>query len=114
MSNETTWNKDQKELWELMQKINDCWYKGDPLQLSDFFHPNIAFNSPDFKHQIIGKDNCVQTYIDFMSNSKVLLYNEGNPTVGLFANTAVVTYDFEMKYDQNNNCLLYTSDAADE
>ncbi len=102
MSNETTWNKDQRELWELIQKINGCWYKGDPLQLADFFHPNIVFNSPDFKHQITGKDNCAQTYIDFMNNSKVLLYNEGNPTVGIFSNTAIVTYDFEMKYEQNN------------
>jgi hypothetical protein len=37
-----------------------------------------------------------------MNNSKVLLYNEGNPVVGIFANTAVVTYDFEMKCEQNN------------
>lgn len=102
MNNKTTKNKDQKELRQLMRKINDCWYKGDPLQLSDFFHPDVVFNSPDFKYQIIGNDNCVKTYIDFMNNSEILLYNESNPVVTLFVNTAVVTYDFEIKYKQNN------------
>jgi hypothetical protein len=103
ISEETTLNKDQKQLWKLIRKINNCWHRGNPLELSDFFDQNVVFNSPDFKRQIIGKDNCIRTYIDFMNNSKVLIYNESNPAVQLFANTAVVTYDFEMKYEQNNN-----------
>ena len=104
-------NKEREDIWTLVKKINDCWYKGEPSRLTDFFHLNIVFNSPDFKHQIVGRDNCIQTYIDFMNNSKVLLYNEGNPNVHLFANTATVAYDFEMKYEQNNK--LYHETGTD-
>lgn len=95
-------NKEQQELWAVVQKINECWYKGQASQLGDFFHHIVVFNSPDFRHQISGKDNCTQTYVDFLKISKVLLYNENNHTVQLFDNTAIVTYDFEMKYEQNN------------
>jgi hypothetical protein len=108
MSNDTTWNKDQKELWKLMQKINNCWYKGDPQHLSDFFHPNIVINSPDFRHSIIGKDNCIQTYIDFMNISTILLYRENNPSVQIFEKTAIVTYHFEMKYEQKGKTFHET------
>lgn len=72
------------------------------MQLAAYFHENIVFNSPDLKKQSIGKDVCLQSYIDFVSNSKVLFCDETNPLVQVFDNTAIVTYDFEMKYEQKN------------
>lgn len=102
MSIESFKSIDQQSCWSIMQQINNCWYKGKSAQLHEYFNDNIVFNSPDFKHQIIGKENCIQTYADFMSISKVLSYNESNAKVHLFENTAIVTYDFEMKYEQKN------------
>lgn len=92
--------KQQQELWILIQKINNCWYRGQPADLSAYFHQNVVFNSPDFSRQITGKENCIQTYIDFMKRSTVLHYTERNPVIQLFEKTAMVTYDFEMKYEQ--------------
>jgi len=92
----------QQQLWTLMKQINNCWYKGDVSALKNFFHNDIVFNSPDFKHQIVGRDNCIQSYVDFLNTSEITLYNESNPAVSLVGNTGVVTYDFEMKYEQNN------------
>jgi len=92
----------QNKLWTLAQQINDCWHKGNPSELSHFFHEEVVFNSPDFVHQIKGKDNCVQTYFDFLDNSEVLLYNTNNPKVELFDSTGIIAYDFEMKYEQND------------
>jgi len=89
-----------RELWARVQEINACWYQGRPAELSAYFHPNVVFNSPDLKHQITGKENCIQTYIDFMQNSNISHYVESNPIVQLFEKTAVVTYDFEMEYEQ--------------
>jgi hypothetical protein len=111
MNTETLTTKDQQELWTLMQQINNCWCKGQPAQLADYLHDNIVFNSPDLKHQFTGKDTCIQSYIDFLNNSKVLLYNESNPVVHVFNNTAIVTYDFEMKYEQKNK--LYHETGTD-
>jgi len=90
-----------KIIWELTQNINSTWYRGNPLNLNGFFHPNVVFNNPDFKHQITGKEECIKTYIDFLTISEIELYNEHNPIVQLYTNTAIVTYDFEMKYKQN-------------
>ncbi|MBD0331587.1 MAG: nuclear transport factor 2 family protein [Chitinophagaceae bacterium] len=102
MNTETLTTKDQQDLWNIMQQINNCWYKGQPAQLADYFHDNIVFNSPDLKQQFTGKEICIKSYIDFLSNSKVLLYNETNPIVHVFDNTAIITYDFEMKYEQKD------------
>ncbi|MGK6353362.1 DUF4440 domain-containing protein [Parapedobacter sp. DT-150] len=87
-------------LWELMQKINRCWYEKRFEELDDYFHETIVFNSPDLKHQATGRTMCIQSYVDFMENSTVLLYWEGNPHVHIFENTAIINYDFEMRYEQ--------------
>lgn len=98
--NKSILTEQQQEFRTLIQEINRCWYEGRPADLSAYFHQNVVFNSPDFKHQVTGKENCIQTYIDFMNNSSVLEYTENNPTVQVFEKTAIVAYDFEMKYEQ--------------
>src|ERR1035437_5769995 len=100
MNSNTFKSKEHQELWNLMRQINICWFKEQIHKLTDYFDDKIVFNSPDFKHLIVGKDNCIQTYTDFMKISKVLLYNEANENVQLFDTTGIVTYDFEMKYEQ--------------
>lgn len=102
MNTETLTTKDQQELWNIMQQINKSWLEGQRAQLTDYFHENVVFNSPDLKRQSIGKDICVQSYLDLMNNSKVLFYTDTNPIVHVFDNTAIVIYDFEMKYEQKN------------
>ena len=93
----------QQEFWTLVQKINNCWRHGRPTELSAYFHQNVVFNSPDFKHQITGKENCIQTYIDFLNISNIIDYVENNPAVHIFKKTAITTYHFEMKYEQKGN-----------
>jgi len=99
---ESILNEKQRQLWMLMQKINRCWYEGRPAKLADFFHDEIVFNTPDFRHQVRGREPCIRSYAGFMDSSRILLYKENNPVVQVFRNTAIVAYDFEMKYEQNN------------
>ena len=102
MNTETLTSKSQQDIWTIMQQINHCWYKGQPSQLADYFHDNIVFNGPDLKQQFTGKDICIQSYIDFLNCSKILLYKEANPVVHIFGSTAIVSYYFEMKYEQKD------------
>ncbi len=101
MNQESLLNKKHQELWDVVKRINNCWYQGQPSDIEDYFHRDVVFNSPDFKQQISGKVNCINTYIEFMSSSKVLLYNEKKPVIHQYGETAIVNYDFEMKYEQN-------------
>jgi hypothetical protein len=102
MNSETLTTKEQQYLWDIMHQINNGWLTGQPAQLADYFHENIVFNSPDLRKQSIGKDICIQSYTDFISNSKILFFDQTNPIVHVFDNTAIVTYDFEMKYEQKD------------
>lgn len=90
----------EQTLWALMQNINRCWYEKRFEPLGNYFHDDIVFNSPDLKRQATGKAVCVQSYRDFMESSTILLYQETNPLVHIFENTAIVHYDFEMRYEQ--------------
>lgn len=84
-----------------MKLINSCWMNKSFTKLYDCFHNDVVFNSPDFVHKIVGREKCVQSYIDFMNNSQILFFNEKNPDVDLFETSAIVKYEFEMKYEQN-------------
>ncbi|MFT4062142.1 MAG: nuclear transport factor 2 family protein [Edaphocola sp.] len=101
-TNKPVLTEQQQVFWILVQKINNCWYQGRPTDLLDYFHQDVVFNSPDFKHQITSKENCVQTYTDFMNISSVIDYIESSPNIRIFEKTAIVTYDFEMKYEQKD------------
>jgi len=85
-----------------MQQINNSWLGGQSAKLADYFHESIVFNSPDLKQQSIGKDICIESYADFLGKSKVLLFNQSNPRVHIFDYTAILAYDFEMKYEQKS------------
>ena len=73
-------NKEQSQIWQIIKEINHSWYKGSPLKVNVFLHPEVVFNIPDYKHQNIGKKNCIQTYIDFLTVSEVISYHEHNPS----------------------------------
>lgn len=98
--NQSKLQEQQQEIRLLIQHINNCWRENRPDGLSDYFHEDVVFNAPDFKHQVTGKENCIRTYIDFMNQSSVSEYAESNFNVRLFDKTAIATYDFEMTYQQ--------------
>lgn len=94
-------NIEQQEIWTIIQKINQSWKIGNFSDFDKYFHENIVFNSPDFRNEINGKIACVQTYQNFADNSEVLMYEENNPKIVITENTAIATYEFEMRYKQN-------------
>ncbi|MGC4231491.1 MAG: nuclear transport factor 2 family protein [Niabella sp.] len=119
MNTTSGFDSELQEIRERVRKINAAWYSKKFDELSSYFHEQVVFNSPDFLQQVRGKESCVQTYKDFMNASTVLLYNENDIQIQLSHHTAVVTYHFEMKYEQNNqlfhetgtDILVFTKDG---
>ena len=92
----------KQEIWKLMEKINHTWLNDDPMKLKNFFHENIVILSKDFKEQGIGINACIKSYEEFRKISKVKEFNVSDSRVELFKNTAIVSYNFEIKYEIDN------------
>jgi len=90
-------HKDQ--IHQIIKKINQSWLEGHPENLNQFFHDKIMIVSPDFKILGAGKAICVKSYSDFITQAAIKDYQESEPEVHVWANTATAFYNFEMAWE---------------
>jgi hypothetical protein len=55
---------------------------------------------PGLKDLVRGREALVQSYADFMAQSRIVDYTESNHSTHAWRDTAVVTYDWTMTYEQ--------------
>ena len=92
----------QKELiHQIIKKINQCWLEGHPEKLNQFFHDNMMIVSPDFKIMGMGKAVCVKSYSDLITRAVIKDYQESDPEIQVWANTATAVYNFEMAWEMD-------------
>jgi len=89
----------QDELRQVIDRMNDTWVKGHPEQLEEFFSEDIVIVAPDFVHRAKGRDAAVASYADFCSQAMIRDLKIGEPSVDVFGNAAVATYDYEISYE---------------
>ena len=112
--------KSKQEIWKLMENINHTWIKDDPEKLKNFFHKDIVFLSQGFKEQGVGIDACIKSYKEFRKISKLEDFTVSNSRIDLFNNTAVVSYNFEIKYiikqdiynDKGRDMYIFTKEEG--
>ena len=94
--------KDQQEIWQIIQAINDAWLKGQAEDLIDYFHDDMVIVTPDGKEQGRGKVVCVESYKGFSSMAIIKDFTNRDTAVEVYGNTAIASYTFEMTYEMNN------------
>jgi uncharacterized protein (TIGR02246 family) len=85
--------------WEAVQRINRAWRAGDPTGIAELFHPDAVIVHPGFEGRSEGRDECVQSYVEFAGQATVHSLEEYGVTVDVVGDTAVVTYGFTIDYD---------------
>ncbi len=88
----------QKEVWEIVQRINAAWREGKPEQIPELFHDRITIVASDGQRYGKGKLACADSYRSFCEQATVTHYRESDPQVDVFDTTAVVNYGFEIEY----------------
>ena len=88
------------EIRQVLTELNRSWLEQRFEDLSAFFDPDIVMKGPGLKELARGRDALVQSYVDFMTRSKVLEYSESNHIVACWGSTAAVTYDWAMTWEQ--------------
>jgi uncharacterized protein (TIGR02246 family) len=88
----------QKEVWEVVRRINAAWLERQPGRLLDLFHDRIVIVDVGGRRLGVGKDTCADSYRSFCDQATVTHYHESNPQVDVFNSVAVVGYHFEIEY----------------
>ena len=107
----TSINNDIEEIRNILQKINNAWYSGNPDELNDFFHTDIVMKGPNFQTIAKGRDVCVQSYKDFLAQCTVKDYQQSEPDIDAWGDTAVAIMPWTMTYVLNGE--EYTESGFD-
>jgi hypothetical protein len=99
--NSSSESKQKEQINQIIKKINQSWLEGHPENLSQYFHDNMMIVSPDFKIMGARKAVCVKSYSDFISHAVIKDYQDSDPEVHVWANTATAFYNFEIGWEMN-------------
>ena len=76
------------EIRQVLGELNRAWLERRFEDLSKFFDPDIVMKGPGLKEMARGRTALVQSYVDFMTRSKVLEYSESNHIVACWGSNA--------------------------
>ena len=91
--------------WDTVRQINRAWRTGDASEIAELFHPDAVIVHPGFEGRTEGREDCVLSYIDFAQQADVRRLEEFDPQVDVVADTAVVSYAFEIDYLMNGQAF---------
>jgi uncharacterized protein (TIGR02246 family) len=83
-----------------MAAINRAWLDGRPEDLSPRLHPDVTMVVPGFVARVQGRETFLAGFVDFCSQATVHEYREEDLKVDIAADTAVVSYRYEMVYER--------------
>ena len=91
--------KEEIEIQQVIQLLNDTWSKGNPRDLGNFFREDIVMINPDFSQRTEGREACVASYEGFCKQAAILDLKIGEPVINVFNDTAIASYSWEIAYE---------------
>lgn len=87
------------EVWQTVQALNRSWTKGKSELLGDYFHDRMVAITPASGERIEGKEACIAAWKAFANTATICSWEELQPKVTVFGDTAIVTYYFRIAFD---------------
>jgi uncharacterized protein (TIGR02246 family) len=88
----------QKEVWDLVRRINAAWREGQPERLLELFHDRMAIVGTSGNRYGVGRLACVESYRNFIASAQITLFEEIDPSVDLYETVTIVSYRFKIEY----------------
>jgi len=101
---------EKQEIWQVLLRLNDCWTTpdGNPEQLADFFHKNMVAITPTDRKRLEGQEACVAGWLGFAKAATIHRWEEIEPRIDVYGNSAVVTYYFDMSFTMGGHKIGMT------
>ena len=91
--------KSIEDITQIIKKINQSWKEGYTEKLEKYFHEKMMVVSPDLKILGEGREACIKSYSDFITQAKVKKYSESALDVRVWEKTAIVSYKYDVVWE---------------
>jgi hypothetical protein len=85
---------------EKLDALNQAWRRGNFAAMEALVDEGIAMRGPGLKELARGRQAFIQSYREFMAQSKVIEYAESAHAIDIWGEVSVATYDWSMTYEQ--------------
>jgi hypothetical protein len=95
------------EVWKTLRALNDCWTKDDGTDLVNYFHKDMVAITPVDRDRREGQAECVAGWVGFAKTAKIHHWQEIDPRIQLYGDTAVVTYYYDMSFEVGGQMIIF-------
>ncbi len=92
-----------RDPWQTVRAINACWTTGRFADLEPLLDGDVVMTGPGIDGRISGRPAAIESYRDFMANARLLSFADRDERVDMFADTAVVTFAFDIEYEMDGH-----------
>ena len=91
-----------KAIETLINHFNKAWTEGQLDILPSILHNEVVFVAPDLKHEIQGKEACIQTIRDYLSMAVTHSFIVTHKKINCWEDTAAAILEYEIDYELND------------
>lgn len=95
----------KQEIWSTVRAMNDAWTKGNPDDLTKFFHQNMVAITATDRNRLDGGAACIAAWTRFCDAARIHRWEEIDPTIEVYGSSAVVAYYFDMSFDMGGRTI---------
>lgn len=89
-----------REIWQTIQAANTAWQRGDLEAMKRTFHPDVWMARPSGALWYQGRDTMAEGIAGFLEATHLRAFEEGDPEIRVFGDTAIVSYPFHVRVFQ--------------
>jgi hypothetical protein len=98
---------DEQAIRELIERMNDAWLHRPAAEIAaamdPYFHADAVIRGADLASLSRGKQECIQSYVDFVQHAAIHECTLGEPEIDLAGDTAAAVYSWEMTYEMEGH-----------
>ncbi len=92
----------KNQVWAVIKAINQALQCSNPKkELSKYFHEDMVIVTQGYHEMGKGKDVCIQGYVDFISNARIIKYEIKEPIINIFGDTAIASYCYDTSWEMD-------------
>ena len=88
----------KQDVSRFLARLNRTWVIGDPKDLAPFFHEAAVIVAPGWQERAVGREACVERYVDFRDQATIDSFEEGQVEVDLVGDIAVASYTVDIAF----------------
>ncbi len=95
--------QDQTEIEEIINSLNELWPNEEYDKVKELLDEEVVFVNPDYSMEVSGRDECADTFRQFMETATLTQVEVTEPHVHIWGNTALGHYEFTIQYELDGN-----------